>query len=148
MVPVIDGSVSNPICTHEESPCIEEQTAYCVIDIAKKADSDTPFPGQDAIVQWQICHSQGTSLEECHAKVGIDGNDVKACLDDTARIQGLLRQYLNIGCPGSGVPTEKVNGNTVGSDYAEVKEAICSADPSLSACGGSSPTLTGDISVV
>lgn len=43
MIPFIYGSVSSPNCFDERSPCIEEQTAYCVIDIAQNS-GPTPSP--------------------------------------------------------------------------------------------------------
>merc|ERR1712007_130800 len=91
-------------------------------------------------VQWQICHSQGTSLEQCHAKVGIDSADVDACLGDTSRIHALMQQYIDRASSVQCTPWEEVNGKPVGScsgkdpTYADVKKAICAADSSLSAC--------------
>jgi len=198
MIPFMYGSVSNPKCFDESSPCMEEQTAYCVIDIAQSGTptpsptptptptpSPTPgcvdvgsasdcswwkgqgycdsssdyyqymvdncchtcgfgadgkeesqFPGQDTIVQWQICKSQGNSMNSCHAKVGIDSNDVQACLSDTSRIHGLMQKYLDRASNVHGTPREEVNGQVVGgdADYRAVKSAICRADSSLAAC--------------
>lgn len=201
MVPFIYGSVSSPRCFDESSPCIEEQTAYCVIDIAQ-SDSPTPspiptptptpsptpgcvdkdsasdcsywkgqgycdssstyhdymkenccntcgfdsgfeesaFPGQDKIVQWQICHSKGSSMSTCHSQVGISSSDVQSCLDDTTRIQGLMQKYLDRGSSVRGTPYEEVNGKEVDSEYAAIKKAICAADSSLSACSGNKVT--------
>lgn len=139
MVPFMYGSVSSPKCFDERSPCIEEQTAYCVIDIAQKADADSQFPGQDAIVQWQICHCKGSDFDTCHAQVGIDASEVSACLSDTSRIHGLMQTYLDRASYVRGTPWEEVNDKQVGSlqddvTYATVKKAICAADSSLSAC--------------
>jgi len=135
MVPFLYGSVSNPHCFDERSPCTEEQTAFCVIDIAN-AD---PTTAQDKIVPWQICHSQGTSLDQCSTQVGIDNADVQACLSDTSRMQALIQTYLDRASNVHCTPWEEVSGTQVGdcnSDptYADVKKAICAADSTLSAC--------------
>jgi len=113
---------------------MEEQTAYCVIDIAKNADATSKFPGQDKIVPWQICVDSGNSKSSCHAQVGIDSAEVSACLSDTSRIRGLMQKYLDRGSSVHGTPLEEVNGNKASSEYASVKQAICAADSSLSAC--------------
>ena len=133
MVPFMYGSVSRPSCFDERSPCTEEQTAFCVIDIAQKAD---PSTAQDKIVPWQICHCQGNDFDTCHAKVGIASSDVSACLSDTSRIHGLMQTYLDRGKNVRGTPYELVNDKEVSGDstYANVKKAICAADSTLSAC--------------
>merc|ERR1711998_486708 len=94
------------------------------------------FPGQNKIVPWQICHSKGTSLAQCHTQVGIDGADVQACLADTTRIHGLMKQYIDRASYVHSTPREEVNGKQVGgdADYSAVKRTICAADSSLSAC--------------
>jgi len=140
MVPYLSGkSPSNYGCYDEmiskDEPifCEEELKAYCMIDIVQKADSDS---AQDKIVQWQICHSNGISFEKCDAKVGVKSADVQACVTNTTRIHPLMQRYIDRG-PGQGVhgvPHEFVNGKEVGSSYAAVKNAICAADSSLSAC--------------
>jgi len=137
-VPFLMGSVSRPSCFDERSPCLEEQTAYCVIDIAQKADAGSKFPGQDKTVPWLICHGKGSSMETCHSQVGIDSSEVQSCLSDTSRIHGLMQQYLTRGKNVHGTPLEQVNGKTVGgdADYYAIKRAICNADSSLSACSG------------
>jgi len=133
------GSVSRPSCFDERSPCTEEQTAFCVIDIAQKADAST---AQDKIVNWQICHSQGSTFDQCHAQVGIASSDVDACLNDSSRIQGLMQSYLDRASHVHCTPYEEVNGTPVGDcsgndpTYATVKAAICAADSSLSGCSG------------
>merc|ERR1711862_302562 len=139
MVPFVYGSASSLRCFDERSPCIEEQTAFCVIDIAQKADASSAFPGQDKIVPWQICHSKGSSMETCHSQSGIDSSEVSACLNDSDRIGGLISKYLDRSKNVRGTPYELVNGKAVGSldddvDYKAVKKAICAADSSLSAC--------------
>jgi len=138
MVPFMMGSVANPGCFDERSPCKEEQTAYCVIDVARKADTTSQFPGQDKIVQWQICASQRGSkpLESCHEQVGLDKDDVDACLGASDRIHGLMQQYIDRGGKINSTPTEQVDGKKVGgdADYAAVKKAICKEDSSLTAC--------------
>jgi len=193
MVPFIYGSVSSPRCFDESSPCIEEQTAYCVIDILQN-DSPTPsptptptpsptpgcvdkdsasdcsywkgqgycesssdyydymkqnccntcgfetgftnseFPGQDKIVQWQICHSKGSSFNTCHSQAGVSSSDVQSCLDDTSRIHGLMQKALDRTTSVRGTPYEEVNGREVDSKYSAIRSAICGADSSLSAC--------------
>jgi len=113
---------------------MDEQTAFCVIDIAQKADSSSKFPGQDKIVNWQVCSAKGTSLSSCHTQVGIDSSEVANCLSDSSRIGALIDTYLANGANIRGTPTEMVNGVEVDSSYTKVKTAICAADSSLSAC--------------
>lgn len=134
MVPFLYGSASKPSCFDERSPCKEEQTAFCVIDIAQKADADSPFPGQDKIVPWQLCFDGGKSLEKCHEQVGIDKAQVQECLGDSDRITGLIKQYITRAKNVNSTPREEVNGKKAGGSYAKVKKAICAADSSLSAC--------------
>lgn len=137
MVPFMYGSVDKPSCFDERSPCLEEQTAYCMIDVAQNMDPDS---AQDKIVQWQICHSQGTSLEQCHAQVGIDKADVDECLSDTSRMHAIMQSYLDRTSHVHCTPWEEVNGTPVGDcqgndpTYASVKAALCAADSTLSAC--------------
>merc|ERR1711874_208183 len=131
MVPFMYGSMGSPKCFDERSPCIEEQTAYCVIDIAQKADANSRFPGQDKVVPWQICHSKGNSMETCHAQVGIDSSEVSACLNDRNRVEQLVQQYISRASHVHGTPYEEVNGNEVeNADYQRIRTAICQADPS------------------
>lgn len=137
MVPFMYGSVDSPRCFDERSPCTEEQTAFCMIDVAQKADADT---AQDKIVNWQICHCQGNSFDQCHTQVGIAKADVDACLSDTSRIHTLMQSYLDKTSSVHCTPWEEVNGTPVGDcqgndpTYATVKAAICAADSTLSAC--------------
>jgi len=139
MVPFMFGSVSRPSCFDEASPCKEEQTAFCMIDVAQKAD---PSTSQDKIVNWQICHSQGTALSQCTTQVGLQDSDVQACLSDTDRIHGLMQTYLDRASKIQCTPFEDVNDVPVGDcsgsdpDYASVKAAICAADSTLPACSG------------
>jgi len=111
-----------------------------MIDIATTND---PATAQDKIVNWQICHSQGTSLDKCTTQVGLDTADVNACLSDTTRIHALMQKYLDRASYVQCTPWEEVNdvavGDCSGSDpsYAAVKKAICAADSTLSACAGS-----------
>merc|ERR1712070_544088 len=92
------------------------------------------------IVNWQICHSQGTSLDQCSTNVGIDTADVTACLSDTSRIHALMQTYLDKTSSVHCTPWEEVNGKAVGDckgndpTYATVKAAICAADSTLSNC--------------
>jgi len=134
-------------CYDEASPCIGEQTAFCVIDIAKKADAQSTFPGQDKIVPWHICHFKNSTqdLTVCHKEVGIDSSEVDACLSDSTRMKALIDAYVakdaKEGSPKGATPYDVVNGTAVGSvvngmppTYATVKAAICKVDSSLSAC--------------
>lgn len=141
MVPFLYGSASNPHCFDERSPCTEEQTAYCVIDIAQKADPDSRFPGQNVIVPWQICHSKGNSMETCHEQVGIDSSEVASCLSDKPRIKGLMEKNIARASNIRGTPTEYVDGKTVDSSYKAVKKAICNAESSLAACSAAPAAL-------
>lgn len=131
MVPFMYGSASRPYCFDERSPCIEEQTAICVIDIAQKADANSQFPGQDKIVPWQICHCKRNSMETCHAQVGISSADVSACLNDSSRMQQLVQSYIDRASNVYGTPTEWINGKEVKSSYKGVRSAICEADATL-----------------
>jgi len=132
-------------CYDESSPCIDEQTAFCVIDIAKKADAKSTFPGQDKVVPWHICHFKNSTqnLSVCHKQVGIDSSEVDACLSDSTRMKALIDAYVakgaNEGSPKGATPYDVVDGTAVAAadgdpTYATVKAAICKADSSLSAC--------------
>jgi len=137
MVPFIYGSAGALKCFDEASPCIEEQRAFCVQDVAKKADTDSQFPGQDKIVQWQICAAQrgSSALENCDEKVGLVKADVESCLSDADRIGSLIDTYLARSSNVRGTPLEQVNGVTVSGDGASaIKAAVCAADSSVPAC--------------
>merc|ERR1711862_115151 len=110
---------------------MEEQTAYCVIDIAQKADAGSKFPGQDKTVPWQICHGKGSSMETCHSQVGIDSSEVQSCLADTSRIHGLMQQYITRGANVHGTPLEQINGKEVGgdADYYATREQFALQTP-------------------
>jgi len=118
---------------------MEEQTAYCVIDVSKKADATGKFPGQDKIVPWQICVDSGKSFDACYSQVGISSQDVQSCLSDSDRMNGLITTYLSKGSIVHGTPLEQVNGQNADANYDAIKSAICAADSSLTACS-SGPT--------
>lgn len=143
MHPFVMGSVDDVSCFDESSPCLEEQAAYCVLDIVKTDDSSSKFPGQDKYVPWQVCVSQGNSKSTCYNNVGVSESDVSDCLNDSSRMSTLIQAALDVknsyGVPHT--PYELVAGNEVDSSYSDVKSAICAADSSLSACSGS-PTPT------
>jgi len=137
MVPFVYERSGVLKCFDEASPCIEEQRAFCVQDVAKKADTDSQFPGQDKIVQWQICSAQrgSSALENCDEKVGLVKADVESCLSDSDRIGALIKTYLARSADVHGTPLEQVNGVKVSGDGASaIKKAVCAADSSVPAC--------------
>jgi len=139
MVPFVYGTADSLKCFDESSPCTEEQTAFCVVDIAQKSDPSSQFPGQDKIVPWTICKDSGGSLESCHSQVGINTADVTACMNDSERMQGLISKYLARAQNVQSTPREEVDGKKVGNmffeaNYKRVSRAICKADKSLPAC--------------
>jgi len=151
MNPFVFGTVEEPKCFDEESPCLLEQTSMCVIDIAQSKDSSSLFPGQDVIVPWHICmDTNDGDVDACHAQVGIVKSEVEDCLG--SRAATLLADYLARGKDVHSTPTVMVNGEVVDRKAAVISQAICTAEPSLKACSGSpsgqchalSPVVTDD----
>lgn len=133
------GSVGDLSCFDEASPCVEEQTSICIIDIAQSGASDD-MAAQAVYVPWHICKDAGKSMSQCHSEVGIAASDVEDCLSN--RVNSLIPNYISQVSGVSSLPHEEVNGQQVNADYNALKAAFCAADSSLSACGGPGPTPT------
>lgn len=131
------GTVDKLSCFDEASPCIEEQTSICVIDIAQSGAADD-MAAQATYVPWHICKDQGKSFSQCHAEVGIDPSAVQDCMSN--RVKSLIPDYISRVSAVHSLPHEEVNGKQVDADYDKLKSAFCEADSSLTACGGPGPT--------
>lgn len=136
--PFIFGSARRPSCFDEPSPCKLEQTSMCVIDVAQKKDASSKFPGQSVYVPWLSCmDGSGDKTAMCNKKVGIDPDDVQACLKSD--IKQLMLSYMKKDMPIHSTPTAYVNGKDAGLSFRKIKAAICRADPSLSGCAAPTP---------
>jgi len=134
------GSVGSLSCFDESSPCIEEQTSICVIELARSKDSSSTFAGQSTYVPWHICKDSGKSMSACHAEVGLSSSEVENCLNN--QVNGFIPKYLEAVSGVSSLPREEVNGRKVSASYDSLKSAFCDADPGLSGCGNPpAPTL-------
>lgn len=131
------GSVGDLSCFDEASPCIEEQTSICVIDIAQSSTAND-MAAQAVYVPWHLCVDEGNSLAHCHTEVGIASSDVQDCLNN--RVNSLIPDYLSKVKGVNSLPHEEVNGKQVDADYGSLKAAFCDADPNLTGCGGPGPT--------
>lgn len=137
--PFVFGTVSEPKCFDESSPCKLEQTSMCVIHDTTNADKANAFPGQSKYVPWLICmDSGGDNVDACDSQVGVDTSAVNQCLDGT-EAKTLLQQYLPIDQPIHATPTVHVNGQQVKTSYSAIRNALCSADPSLKGCSAPMP---------
>lgn len=126
-------------CFDEASPCVLEQISQCVIQTTNS---------QEKYVPWLVCmDTDGESKADaakCSKKLGIDYDAVSTCQKTQGReiLQKLVKADANV----DSTPTVLVNGKTVGGSfgpsYANVKKAICAADPSLKACGGALENMT------
>merc|ERR1719409_1912938 len=120
-------------CFDEPSPCVLEQLSQCVIQVTND---------QTKYVPWLVCmDSDGESkadAQKCATQVGVDYSAVSNCQQTQGKeiLQKLVKQDASV----RSTPTVKVNGQTVapksGPTFANVKAAICAADPSLKACSG------------
>jgi len=110
----------------------------CVIDLTTKADKGSKFPGQSKYVPWLVCmDSSGDDLSKCNEQVGVSSSDVNECLKNDA--PGLLNQYITVDKPIHSTPTVKINGKAVKTSYTAIRDAICSAEPSLKGCSSAMP---------
>jgi len=131
--PFVYGDASSPNCFDEASPCILEQTSMCVIHVATQAANGDAMAAQAKFVPWLVCmDSNGDPVDQCNQQVGVDSAAVQSCLKTDAA--DLLKQYLQTDAPIRATPTTLVNGKQVKADYADIKQAICSADSTVSAC--------------
>jgi len=55
------GSADSPQCFDESSPCVEEQTAICVIDIARQADQNSQFPDRTSLFHGRFATPKATA---------------------------------------------------------------------------------------
>lgn len=141
MNPFVYGTLQELKCIDDASPCLLEQTAMCVIDVAQKNDGVSSFPGQDVFVPWVVCMDKNDDAELCHSRVGVQKSDVDDCL--SSRNETLVAEYLKRGQDAAihATPTTLVNGKVVKQQSgvplaATINDAICNADPSIQACSG------------
>eukprot|EP00932_Pfiesteria_piscicida_P022964 SRR837773.9703.p1 GENE.SRR837773.9703~~SRR837773.9703.p1 ORF type:complete len:150 (+),score=71.38 SRR837773.9703:185-634(+) len=124
-------------CFDEASPCIMEQYSQCLI----KTSND-----QSKYVPWLVCmDSNGETPAQgakCASQVGVDWSQVESC-QKTEGMQ-LLQELAKHGASKNiqGTPTVLVNDKNVAPGlgdptYAKIKSALCTADPQLKKCGGS-----------
>jgi hypothetical protein len=129
-------------CFDEPSPCVLEQLSQCVIQLSND---------QSKYVPWLVCmDTDGESkadAQKCAEQVGVDYSAVSQCqqTQGTQILQKLVKQDASV----NSTPTVKVNGKTVGGkqgpDFANVKQALCAADPSLKGC---SSTVSNEAALV
>merc|ERR1719409_2722741 len=118
-------------CFDEPSPCVLEQLSQCVIQISND---------QTKYVPWLVCmDSDGESkadAQKCATQVGVDYSAVSNC--QKTKGQEILQKLVKQDASVNSTPTVKINGKKVGGkqgpSFANVKQAICSADPSLKGC--------------
>jgi len=137
--PFIYGSTSDLRCFDEASPCLLEQTSFCVIQEANSIAAAQGTRAQDIYVPWLICmDSNGDPISQCNAQVGVSDSNVNACLSDDS---ALIQNYLTVDAPISGTPTVYINGQDLGSrlTYRTISRALCKADSSLSGCSMAMP---------
>lgn len=136
--PFVYGSASKPSCFDESSPCLLEQTSMCLINVATLNDKASTFPGQKEYVPWLVCmDSNGDPTSKCDSQVGVSSAAVQECLKTQA--PQLLKEYIKVDAPIDSTPTVHVNGKKVKTSYSAIKEALCSADPSLKGCSAPMP---------
>lgn len=139
LYPFVEGNVSDLKCIDEEAPCTLEQTSMCAIKVAQDADKGSTFPGQSAFVPWLICmDSNKDDITKCNANASIDGDAITKCMSDN---KALIEEYLKAAEGIHATPTIKVNGKEVDNGpwdptLQEVKDAICTSEPTLKACAG------------
>jgi len=143
MNPFVYGSVDDVKCIDDKAPpCLLEQTAMCVNDIAQNNETGSKFPGQDISVPWVICMDENDhNADLCNAKVGTRQSEVDDCL--SLRAKSLIGDYIKRGQDADihATPTCLVNGVAVKQQSgvplaATINDAICQADPSIRACSG------------
>lgn len=125
-------------CFDEPSPCVLEQLSQCVIQVSND---------QTKYVPWLVCmDTDGESkadAQKCAEQVGVDYSAVSQCqqTQGTQILQKLVKQDAAV----NSTPTCKVNGKTVKPSFANVKQALCAADPSLKGC---SSTVSSEAALV
>lgn len=132
--PFIYGTATNLRCFDESAPCTLEQDSMCAIKIAEQEAAKQNTNGQDVYVPWLICmDSNGDKLSTCNSQVGLADSAVSSCV---ASDSALIKQYLATDSPINSTPTVQINGKDLGDNlsYSLIRNALCSADPSLSAC--------------
>jgi hypothetical protein len=144
--PFIYGTASNLRCFDEAAPCTLEQDSMCVIQIAEQEAKEQNTKGQDVYVPWLICmDSNGDQLSTCNSQVGVSDSAVTSCVGSDS---ALIAEYLKTDSPIQGTPTVEINGKDLGDNlsYSLIRNALCSADPSLSGCAA--PVEDGEETVV
>jgi len=121
--PFVFGSASRLECFDESAPCTLEQESMNVIE----------NNSQDKYVPWLICmDSNGDQISKCDSQVGISKPASTAP-------SAVLSKYMKADSPIRGTPTVHINGQNVKTSYSAIRNALCSADPSLSGCSGEMP---------
>jgi len=88
---------------------------------------------QDKYVAWLICmDSKGDKLSECDTQVGISKPASTAP-------SAVLNKYFNADKSIGSTPTVHINGENVKTSYSAIRNALCTADPSLSGCSAALP---------
>ena len=120
--PLVFGSRSSLGCFDEASPCKLEQYSMCVVDTYK----------QSQYVPWLACmDSNDDNTQKCNSENNISDTDMQTCLADN---DALIDKYLALDTGINSAPTTKVNGQKVGSEYAKIASALCSAKSDLAGC--------------
>jgi hypothetical protein len=110
-------------CFDENPPCTLEQESMNVVQ-------NNP---QDKYVPWLICmDSTGDQLASCDSKVGISKPASTAP-------DAVLEKFVSADKSIGQTPTVHVNGENVKTSYKAIRDALCSADPSLSGCSAAIP---------
>mmetsp|Transcript_69826 Transcript_69826/g.227162 ORF Transcript_69826/g.227162 Transcript_69826/m.227162 type:complete len:144 (-) Transcript_69826:458-889(-) len=115
-------------CFDESSPCVLEQYSACVMKVTND---------QAKYVPWLVCMDTDgetpANVEVCAKKFDIDYSKVSSC----QKTQGmdLLRALLKHDANVHETPTTLVDGKKVEASFAAVKKTLCSAHPTLKACG-------------
>jgi len=83
---------------------------------------------QDKYVPWLVCmDSNKDNLKKCDTEAGVS----KPASTAPAAV---LSKYLKADSPIRSTPTVQINGKQVKTSYSAIRNALCSADPSLKAC--------------
>jgi len=82
--------------------------------------------------------SGGDNVDACDTQAGVDTSAVNQCLDGS-EAKTLLQQYMSVDAPIRSTPTVHVNGQQVKTSYSAIRNALCSADPSLKGCSAPMP---------
>merc|ERR1712232_169007 len=126
--PFVFGSESKLECFDEASPCTLEQESMNVIE----------NNAQSVYVPWLVCmDSDKDNIGACDSQVGISrpASTVSATT---------LNKYLKADESIQQTPTVHINGKNVKTSYSAIRNALCSADPSLSGCSAEVPNDADD----